>query len=266
MKVAPCLLHRDWEFPTKMSAQTSRRRPGGENLSFHLEGIDPALVELRGDENGIVWMEMKDEVGENAFSSTFVRALSDAMERVSRLASVNTVILTGTPRVFSIGTPRGMAERSRTRSSVPAELVLGRRLIEMPVPVVCAAEGDALDGGLVLLLSADAVVIARESSYGARFDVGSKTSTGSTRLLESVVSPKVARELLSGQDIRRGCFFEGMSGFNAIVPRNEVRRCARGIALRIAENPRDKLTLLKRGLSFPKVRALEEAMTLADLA
>ncbi len=256
-----------------MSAQAAHRPPGGEDVSTasdvdRLEGIDPALVGLHGDENGIVWLEMKDEMRDNAFSPSFVRTLSDALERVSRFPSVKTVILTGTRRVFSIGAVRGMAERSRTRSGsgVPAELVLGRRLIEMPVPVVCAAEGDALEGGLVLLLSADAVVIARESSYGARFDVGSKTSTGSTRLLESLVSPKVARELLYGAEIRQGGFFEGMSGFNAIVPRNEVRRCARGIALRIAENPRDKLTLLKRGLAFPKVRALEEAMTLADLA
>jgi 4-carboxy-3-alkylbut-2-enoyl-[acp] decarboxylase len=239
-----------------MSAQGMRVRPERRSR-----------IAIRGDEKGIVWLEMMDDAGGNAFSESFVGALSEAFDRVSGDPSVKCVILVGTTRVFSTGEPNAAASRARRSGGrAPADLVLGRRIIELPVPVVGAAEGHALEGGLALLLSSDAVVIARESFYGSHGSLGSADRAGSTRLLESLVSPTVARELLYGPELRRGSFFEGMSGFNAIVPKQEVRGRAREIALGMVEHPREKLLTLKRALAFPKGRALEEAMTLADLA
>jgi 4-carboxy-3-alkylbut-2-enoyl-[acp] decarboxylase len=228
--------------------------------------FDPALVDLRREGDGIGWIEMKDEVGDNAFSSPFVSALLGAIERASNDVGLKVVILAGTPRVFSSGATRDVLERLRARELAPTELVLGRRLMNIPVPVVAAAEGHAVGGGLALLLSADLSVVARESRYGANFvSLGLTPGMGTTCLLESVVSRPVAHELLYSGELRLGADFEGVSGFNAVAPRSEVRDVAYGIAWRIAEHRRETLVLLKRALTLSKRRALEEAMTLESL-
>jgi polyketide biosynthesis enoyl-CoA hydratase PksI len=227
--------------------------------------FDPALVDLRRDD-GIAWLEMKDDAGDNAFSPPFVSALLGAIDRAAIDASLKAVVLAGTPRVFSSGATRGVLERLRARELPPTELVLGRRLMSIPVPVIAAAEGHAVGGGLALLLSADLVVIARESRYGANFvTLGLTPGMGTTCLLESVVSRAVAHELLYTGELRRGAAFASVSGFNAVVPRSEVRDRAHALAWRIAEHPRETLRLLKRSLTLPKRRALEEAMTLESL-
>jgi polyketide biosynthesis enoyl-CoA hydratase PksI len=109
-------------------------------------------------------------------------------------------------------------------------------------------------------------MIARESRYGANFMArGITPGMGMTRLLETVLSTAVAHELLYAADLRRGGSFAGCSAFNAILPRAELVAHARALAWTIAEHDRDNLRLLKRTLTLPRRRALQEALTMEAL-
>jgi polyketide biosynthesis enoyl-CoA hydratase PksI len=149
---------------------------------------------------------------------------------------------------------------------VPTDIVLAKAVLDVPVPVIAAMEGHGVGGGLALGLAADIVMIARESRYGATFmNMGFTPGMGMTRLLQHVVSPAIAAELLFSGELKKGSWFEGRSGFNAILPREEVRPRALDLAARIADKPRPSLELLKRTLSIGRRQAFEETHTLESL-
>jgi polyketide biosynthesis enoyl-CoA hydratase PksI len=148
----------------------------------------------------------------------------------------------------------------------PTDLLLSKALLDVPAPTIAAMEGHALGGGLALGLCADLVLIARESRYGCPFmNLGFTPGMGLTRLLEHVLSPAVAHEMLYSGEPLKGAHFEGRSGFTYILPRAEVRPKALDLARSIAEKPRVSLLALKRVLALPRRLAYESAHTYETL-
>lgn len=208
------------------------------------------------DRDGVRIVALRDEAGQNALDRPMVEALTDALAVPE---SVRAVVLRGAPEVFSRGaSPRVLAQLEEGEIA-PTELTLPRAVLGVEVPVVAAMEGHAIGGGLALGLCADVVVLAEESRYGATFvDLGFTPGMGMTRLLERVMSPLMAHELLLGGEPRRGRDLRHV-GFNHVVPRREVWPRALEIADRFAEKRRSVLTMLKAELARPWRRAFEEA-------
>jgi polyketide biosynthesis enoyl-CoA hydratase PksI len=148
----------------------------------------------------------------------------------------------------------------------PTDILLAKAVLDLPVPVIAAMEGHAIGGGLALGVAADIVLIARESRYGASFmNMGFTPGMGITRLLEYVMSPALASELMFSGEPKKGSFFEGKSGFNAILPRRDVKARAMDIAARICDKPRVALEMLKQSLSLGRRQAFEQTHTLESL-
>lgn len=215
-------------------------------------------VTIERPEDGVAVVAMHDEPGRNAFSEAFCAELLGALQEVAAAPDVRAVVLTGLPDVFCSGASREVLRRVVESEVVPSDLPLAKVLLDLPVPVVAAMEGHAVGGGLALGLTADIVILAEESRYGASFmNMGFTPGMGLTRLLEHTLSPAVAHELLYTGEARRGAAFVGRSGWNHIVPRAEVRPLALDLAARIADKPRVALEALKRTLAAPKRRAFE---------
>lgn len=141
----------------------------------------------------------------------------------------------------------------------PTELTLPRVLLGIPLPVIAAMEGHAVGGGFALGLCADLIVISESSRYGCNFmNMGFTPCMGATKLLENVLSPVVAHELLYTGELRKGRDFEKHAAFNAILPKEKVLAKAMAIA-------RTSLALLKSALSLPKRRCFEETITLETM-
>lgn len=223
---------------------------------------DSSLVRVRREASSIAWIEMVDEAGKNGFSPRFVAALLAALEEVEHDPEYRVAILAGTVEMFSSGATLDMLAALRGGAVAPTELVLGRRLMGLRVPVIAAAEGHAIGGGFALLLAADLPVLAAESRYGANFmSLGITPGMGITRLLEDVAGPSLAHELLYTGELRKGARLAG-SGFPRVVPRAEVKARALDLAWSISEKPKKSVELLKRALSMPRRRAFEEASTI----
>lgn len=209
--------------------------------------------------DGIVTIELRDIAGKNALSEPFVQALLAALLGVAKLPDARVVVVVGLPEVFCAGASLEVLDKVSRGEVVPSDHVLSKALLDVPVPTIAAMEGHAIGGGLALGLCADISIIARESRYGCSFmNMGFTPGMGSTRLLECVLSPAIAHELLYSGERRRGADFDGRSGFNHILPRAEVRAKAFDIAARIADKPRVALEALKRVLAVDKRRAFEE--------
>ncbi len=225
-----------------------------------------AAVAFVPDADGVGHVVMADASGKNEMTPAFVEALLAALAAAVAWPELRALVLRGGAEIFSSGASLEMLRALVKGGVAPTDIVLARAILDVPVPVIAAMEGHAIGGGFALGLAADMVVIARESRYGASFmNMGFTPGMGMIRLLEHVVSPAIAHELLYSGEARKGASFEGRSGFSAILPRALVRSHAEGLARRIAEKPRHALTLLKRALSLPRRRVFEETHTLESL-
>jgi len=226
---------------------------------------EDGLVRLGWEPEGIARIEMVDVDGPNAFTPRFVGALLAAFEAVTASPTAKVAVLSGLPEIFCSGAAASMLRELAVGAVAPTELTLARRVLDLPVPVIAACEGGAIGGGFALALACDLVVLADESRYGLNFlSLGFTPGMGTTCLAEHVLSPAVAHELLYTGELRRGRDLRG-TGVNLVAPRAEVAARTFDLALRIAAQPRQAITLLKRTLTLPRRRALETALTLESL-
>lgn len=217
-------------------------------------------IEARCDD-GVATVTLCDDAGHNALGHALVGDLGTVFAALARRDDVRAVILAGGEEWFSSGASREVIEDLVTGRRDSAELVLPRLLLECPVPVVAAMAGHALGGGFALGVAADIVVLARESRYCLGFlDLGFTPGMGTTALLEHVLSPAIAHELLFTGEARRGGDLCGR-GINHVVAKREVLALAQSLAARIADKPRAAIVALKRVLSAPRRQAFELART-----
>jgi polyketide biosynthesis enoyl-CoA hydratase PksI len=224
------------------------------------------LVAFEPQAGGIGVIAMRDAAGKNAMSAPFVEDLLAALRAVTAWEPLRVIVLAGTPEIFSSGASLDMLRDLTHGAVAPTDILLAKAVLDLPVPVIAAMEGHAIGGGLALGAAADIVIIARESRYGASFmNMGFTPGMGITELLTHVMSPALAAELLFSGEPKKGSFFEGKSGFNAILPRAEVLPRALTIAARIGEKPRSSLSMLKQTLTLGRRQAFERTHTLESL-
>ena len=213
-------------------------------------------------DDGVATVAFDDVHSNNALSHAMVEALGVAFAALGRDPDVRAIVLGGSEDYFSSGASREVIDDLASGRRDSSELVLPRVLLECPVPVIAAMAGHAIGGGFALGMAADFIVLARESRYCLNFmDLGFTPGMGTTRLLEHVLSPAIAHELMFTGEARLGRDFEGKTGINHIVPRAEVMPRARELATRIAEKSRLTIVALKRVLSLPRRQAFEAART-----
>jgi len=217
-------------------------------------------------EGGVAILSFCDWQSQNALDDRTVPLLEDALVNLGSDAAVNVIVLEGLPDVFCSGGSRDMLLALARQRRTPADVLLPKRVLDVPVPVIAAMAGHAVGGGFALGACADIVLLARESRYGLPFmNFGFTPGMGTTRLLEHVLSPAIAHELLYTGEHVRGTHFENKGGFNYVLPKAEVVPKARDIAGRIAEKPRLSLEVLKATLSLPKRQCFEQTLTLETL-
>ncbi|MBX3273078.1 MAG: enoyl-CoA hydratase/isomerase family protein [Sandaracinaceae bacterium] len=224
------------------------------------------LIAIERRDDGVAVVTMADEAGHNAMTPAFVRALVRALDEVEAWPRLKVVVLAGTEDVFSSGADLTMLSALVDGSIAPAEIVLPKRVLDVPVPVVAAMTGHAIGGGLALGLCADVVFAARQSRYGCSFmNMGFTPGMGMTKLLEHVAPPAIAHEMLLTGEPKRGRWLEARGVFNAVLDRPDVLPHALDVAARIADKPRPSLEILRRTLTLPRRQAFELTHTIESL-
>ena len=225
----------------------------------------PVQVIIEND--GLARLHMNDEPGRNVFSEDFVRSLLSGLDELERKHKPKVVILQGLPDVFCGGADKdSLIDLAEGRIHMQ-DLEVSERFIRAPFPMIAAMEGHAMGGGLLLGLSCDMVIAARESRYGAVFmNMGFTPGMGCTTLLQEAMGPFLAQEMMfTGKRFRGKELAERGTLINDIVPKSEVLSRARDMALRICEKTQKSLYLLKATLSARKKKLLIEARLQEDL-
>jgi len=220
------------------------------------------LIELERLEPQIYRLAIRDHENGNRLDEQLLSPLLMALRTAASQPDLKVVLLEGGQEVFCAGASLDFLRRLARREIAERSWAeLPREFMAFPVPIVGAARGHAIGGGLMLALYCDVVVASEESRYGLNFsDLGFTPGMGATELLPELVGAHFASEMLLTGKLYRGRELRDKGLFNHIVPRAEVDAVSLELARRIAEKPRHVLSLLKDVLSAPRRRALQAAL------
>jgi polyketide biosynthesis enoyl-CoA hydratase PksI len=170
--------------------------------------------------------------------------LDEVEERQSKV-----VVLTGLDRYFCTGgTVEAMSAIQQGQAQfidIPLYDCLRRCL----VPVINAVQGHALGGGFAFALSADQVILSRESAYTANFmQYGFTPGFGATFYLPKHLGAVLAHEMLYTGDRYTGGELEKRHVSVPIYKHSEVLLAALKFAQQLAEKPRSFLVGLKKAV------------------
>ncbi len=200
----------------------------------------------------------------NAMNQQLWIDLQKALDDARTDPQIKVVVLTGQGRAFSSGAD---LKESRTRSIEAYRSYLeslqevSRMIIRFPKPTVAAINGFALGSGYELALACDIRIAAQEAQIGSpEARVASSVTGGAFRLIQELIGPGRAKELLFTADPIDGLEAERIGLVNRAVPADELMDAAMAMAQRIAGNDLFSLKMIKKGLRLAQTEASLDAL------
>lgn len=200
----------------------------------------------------------------NAMNKRLWLDFQDALEDVKADSTVKVVVVTGQGRAFSTGAD---LKESRTRSLEDYRDYLEelqeatRKLIRFEKPTIAAINGYALGSGYELALACDIRVAANEAQIGSpEAKVTSSVTGGAMRLVQDLIGPGKACELLFTGEYISGAEAERIGLVNRAVPLDELMDEVRYMAAKIAENSSFSIKMIKKGLLMARGEISLEAL------
>ncbi len=200
----------------------------------------------------------------NAMNKQLWLDLEDALQDALEDTSVKAVIFTGEGRAFSTGADL-KDSKGRTLTAYRDYLIhlqeVSRRIIRFPKPTIAAVNGYALGSGYELSLACDIRIAAESAKFGSpEARVSSSVTGGAMRLLQDLVGPGKAKELLFTCDYIDGKEAERIGLVNKTVPDERLMEEALAMARKITENSAFSIHLIKKGLNMAHEVSLEALM------
>lgn len=200
----------------------------------------------------------------NAMNHRMWVDLQSALDSAKADPRIKVVVLTGQGRAFSSGADL-KESKSRSaeeyRSYLESLQEVSRAIIRFPKPTIAAINGFALGSGYELALACDIRIAAKEAKIGSpEARVASSVTGGALRLLQELVGPGKAKELLFTADSIDGAEAERIGLVNKAVNPDELMDSAMDLARRIAANDLFSLKMIKRGLRLAQSEVSLEAL------
>jgi enoyl-CoA hydratase/carnithine racemase len=192
-----------------------------------------------GRVDDVAVLRLNRPAARNALSPALIDQLGTALGLAEADPGVRAIVLTGTgDRVFCAGMDlRGFVEGETIDRDSSGLRDFQRHLRgQIKVPVVGAANGSALAGGLELLLGCDLIVMAEEAKIGLPEVRRGLFPAGGGTLLGSRIPLSLALELALTGDPMDAQWAQRVGLVNAVVPADDVMEVALRYATRIAAN------------------------------
>ncbi len=200
----------------------------------------------------------------NAMNKQLWLDIEQALEEALEDKGIRVVIFTGTGRAFSTGADlKDSKGRSLTdyRDYLVHLQEISRRIIRYPKPTIAAVNGFALGSGYELALACDIRIAAEGAKFGSpEARVSSSVTGGAMRLVQDLVGPGKARELLFTCEYINGKEAERIGLVNKAVPDEQLMEETLAMARKIAANSLFSINLIKKGLNMATEVSLEALM------
>lgn len=190
----------------------------------------------------------------------FQVALADAKSD----PEIKALIVTGEGRAFSTGAD---LKESKDRSIEDYRDYLvelqeaTRKIIRFEKPIIAAINGYALGSGYELALACDIRIAAEDAQIGSpEARVTSSVTGGAMRLVQDLIGPGKAKELLFTAEYIDGKEAERIGLVNKAVPLEQLMEEAKEMARKIAKNSSFSIKMIKTGLNMARGEVSLEAL------
>ena len=215
-------------------------------------------------EDGVAVIKLNRPKVLNAMNKQLWLDLEDALNDAQEDVGIKAVIFTGEGRAFSTGADL-KDSKGRTLTAYRDYLIhlqeVSRRIIRFPKPTIAAVNGYALGSGYELSLACDIRIAGESAKFGSpEARVSSSVTGGAMRLLQELVGPGKAKELLFTCDYIDGKEAERIGLVNKAVPDDKLMEETMAMARKITENSAFSIDLIKKGLNMAPEVSLEALM------
>jgi len=190
----------------------------------------------------------------NAMNKALWMDFQAALEDARLEPDIKVVIVTGEGRAFSTGADlKESKDRSLEdyRDYLEALQEASRKIIRFEKPTIAAINGYALGSGYELALACDIRIAAEDAQIGSpEARVTSSVTGGAMRLIQELIGPGKAKELLFTARNIDGREAEKIGLVNKAVPKDQLMDTAREMAEMIAQNSPFSIKLIKKGLQM----------------
>lgn len=185
----------------------------------------------------------------NAFDSAGWQKIATTMTELGNDSAVSVVLLAAEGRGFCAGVDiKELARDSRLITKVNKGCYDSFAAIhDCPVPVIAAAHGFVLGGGIGLVGSCDVILASDDATFGLP-EIDRGALGAASHLLRMFPIQKVRRMLYTGEPITAAEAYR-LGALEAVVPRAELRAAARALAAKIASKSPRALRLAKESLN-----------------
>ena len=203
-------------------------------------------------EDGIATIKLNRPQVLNAMNKQLWLDFQAALEDVKNDPDIKVLIVTGEGRAFSTGADL-KDSKDRTMEQYRDYLVelqeTSRKIIRFEKPTIAVINGYALGSGYELGLACDIRIAAEEAKIGSpEARVTSSITGGAMRLVQDLIGPGKAKELLFTAEYIDGKEAERIGLVNKAVPLDQLMETAKEMAAKIAENSSFSIKMIKRGL------------------
>lgn len=202
--------------------------------------------------DGVATVRLNRPAVLNAMNKQLWRDLRHALEDARTDPLIKAVIITGHGRAFSTGADlkeSGTRTIEAYREYLESLQEVSREILRFEKPTIAAINGYALGSGYELALACDIRLAAEDAKIGSpEAKVNSSVTGGAMRLVQDLVGPGKARELLFTAVNIDGREAARIGLVNQAVPADQLMRTAREMATAIAANSAFSVKMIKKGL------------------
>lgn len=214
--------------------------------------------------DGIATIQLNRPKVLNAMNKQLWLDIQAALEDSRTDPDVKVLIITGAGRAFSTGAD---LKESKTRSIEAYRDYLNelqeasRKIIRFEKATIAAINGYALGSGYELALACDIRIAAEDAQIGSpEAKVTSSVTGGAMRLVQDLIGPGKAKELLFTGEYISGKEAERIGLVNRAVPLDKLMDEARAMAQKIAANSAFSIKMIKKGLLMARGEVSLEAL------
>ena len=205
-------------------------------------------------QDGVAIMRLNRPQVLNAMNKQLWLDMQAALEDARSDEKTKVVVITGEGRAFSTGAD---LKESKTRSIEDYRDYLvslqevSRTIIRFEKPTIAAINGFAIGSGYELALACDIRISAEEAKIGSpEAKVTSSVTGGAFRLVQDLIGPGKARELLFTGEYIDGIEAQRIGLVNRAVPAEKLMEAVMEMAAKIAANSAFSLKMIKKGLNM----------------